>query len=122
MLALAQAAADEETLGTVRARLAAQGSGTATTAGGAASEEDLMRQGLEAFYTRRDAAAAIAAFRAVLQHNPDHYGANYQLAVALNAAGQKDDARLQWEKVLKLAEIYKDQPTIDTAKLRLAAQ
>ena len=56
----------------------------------------------------------------MLALNPNHYGANFQLAKALDAAGQTDAARAQWEKVLTMAEAAKDQASIDTARARLA--
>ena len=60
-------------------------------------------------------------FRKVLELNPNHYGANFQLAKALDAAGGTDDARAQWAKVLQMAEASNDTPTVETARVRLAA-
>jgi tetratricopeptide (TPR) repeat protein len=89
-----------------------------------ATEADLetatMRAGLDALYDRGDAAQAAAHFRRVLERNPNHYGANFQLAKALDVAGATDDARAQWAKVLQMAEAVQDQPSIDTARARLA--
>ena len=82
----------------------------------------LMQAGLDALYAEGDPAVAAAAFRKVLALNPNHYGATYQLATALDRAGKRDEARPLWEKVLKMAEGYKDQPTADTARARLATQ
>ncbi|HEX7706951.1 MAG TPA: tetratricopeptide repeat protein [Thermoanaerobaculia bacterium] len=80
-----------------------------------------MKQGVEALYTSNDHEAAITHFRTVLEKNPGHYGANYQIAVALDRAGKPDEARSHWEQVLKLAEANGDQPTLATAKARLGA-
>src|SRR5512141_1082216 len=76
------------------------------------SEEAIMQAGLDALYTRHDPDAAAAEFRTVLAHNSTHYGATYQLAVALDQMGQKDQARPLWEKVLAMAEGYKDSNTM----------
>ena len=84
------------------------------------SEETLMKSGLDALYTRHEPDAAAARFRKVLELNPTHYGATYQLAAALDAAGKKDEARPLWEKVLQMADRYNDQSTARTARDRLA--
>ena len=85
-----------------------------------AAVEVHMRAGLDALYTRHDAPAAVSEFRQVLEHNPTHYGATYQLATALDTAGQRDEARRLWERVLEMAERYSDAPTAATARSRLA--
>ncbi len=85
-------------------------------------EQAVMADGLNALYSRRDPDAAAAIFRQVLEMNPTHYGATFQLAKALDQAGKPSEARPLWEKVLKMAEGYKDQPTMDTARARLAAK
>ena len=89
---------------------------------GADSEEALMQAGLDALYTRRDPIEAAAQFRQVLEQNPNHYGATYQLASALDAAGKQDEAHPLWEKVLQMAEESNDKPTADTARTRLTQQ
>ena len=81
-----------------------------------------MRAGLDALYTRRDPIEAAAQFRQVLEQNPNHYGATYQLASALDAAGKQDEAHPLWEKVLQMAEESNDKPTADTARARLTQQ
>src|SRR2546428_13187581 len=55
-------------------------------------DEALMKAGVEALHTRHDPETAIADFRKVLEHTPDHYGATFQLAAALEAAGRRDEA------------------------------
>ena len=64
--------------------------------------------------------AAAVDFRRVLQRNPEHYGATFQLATALDRAGKPTEARPLWEKALKMAEGYGDKGTQDTARARLA--
>jgi len=85
----------------------------------ALNEETLMREGLTALYTRHDPTSAVERFREVLQRNPSHYGATYQLATALDAAGKPAEARPLWETVLKMAEGYNDTATAGTARTRL---
>ena len=58
----------------------------------------------------------------MLARNPNHYGATFQLAVALDQAGKKAEARPIWEKMLKLAEAAKDKETADNVRDRLAAE
>src|SRR5438132_13950693 len=60
------------------------------------SEESMMQVGLDLLYTNNDPPAAAAQFRKVLEHNPRHYGATYQLAVALDRSGQPDEAQPVW--------------------------
>src|SRR4051794_29776876 len=78
----------------------------ATQSPGAAkeSEADLMQRGMQQMYQSQDAAAAEATFRAVLALNPTHYGAHYQLAVALDRSGKPADARPEWNEVLRQAQ------------------
>jgi tetratricopeptide (TPR) repeat protein len=83
------------------------------------SPDTLMKDGLDALYTRSDAEAAVKAFRQVLAQNPGHYGANYQLAVALDRAGKPAEAVPQWERSLSMAESIKDEKTAETARKRL---
>ena len=92
-----------------------------TRLGQAPAVDPQMQPGLDALYTRNDPAAAAAAFRKVLEQNPTHYGATYQLAKSLDAAGQRNEARALWQRMLQMAEASHDQPTIDTARARLAA-
>jgi tetratricopeptide (TPR) repeat protein len=129
MVKLAEAAKDETTLATVQGRLGR----TVTTTGpepagkggpplkpAPESEETLMKAGLDALYTRNNPGEAAAQFRKVLERRPTHYGATYQLATALDRAGQPTEARPLWERVLKMADGYKDTNTAATARARLA--
>lgn len=80
--------------------------------------DHVMSEGL-ALLRIGDAAAAITRFRGVIQMNPTHYGAHYQLAVALDRVGRSREARALWETVLRMAEGYRDSTTIRTARARL---
>src|SRR5437867_597145 len=85
-----------------------------------ASPDTIMKAGLGAVHGNRDPNAAAAEFRKVLQRNPTHYGATYQLATSLDRAGKRAEARPLWEKVLKMAEGYSDKQAAATARTRLA--
>ena len=110
---MAQRYGDAATAERARARLAAPD---------VPSVETLMRQGLDARYAQHDPAAAAAAFRRVLEQNPTHYGATFQLASALDAAGKDAEARPLWKKMLDMAVAAKDTKTADTARARLARE
>ncbi len=112
MAAMADRVGDRETADKARAHLATQA---------APSEEATMQLGLDALYKRRDAAEAITQFQKVLDRNPAHYGATYQLASALDAAGKRAEARPLWEKMLQMAEAARDDKTANTARVRLQA-
>jgi len=88
-------------------------------AGVEAGQEALMKAGLDRLYVRNDPAAAAVEFRQVLALNPSHYGATYQLAIALDRAGQPAEARPYWEQVLPMAEAAKDDATAATTRARL---
>src|SRR5207302_6511642 len=79
-----------------------------------------MKAGLDALSARHDPGVAVAAFRKVLEHNPNHYGATFQLAAALEAAGRPDEARPLWEKMLAMAESHQDTETAASARAHLA--
>jgi len=110
MLKMAEAADDKETADLVRARLSSTG----------ASEEEMMQAGINALYARNNPSAAVEQFRRVLKRNPDHYGATFQLAMALESGGRAAEARPLWEKMLRMAEAAGDKETIKTAQERLA--
>jgi tetratricopeptide (TPR) repeat protein len=114
MLRMAGAINDQPTLATVRRRL-----GSTPPAGEEPVQWALMNSGLDALYSKNDPNAAAARFRQVLDRNPTHYGATYQLAKALDQAGKPADARPLWEKVVKMAEGYKDERTLAAARTRL---
>jgi Tfp pilus assembly protein PilF len=85
----------------------------------AKEQEALMNQGMEALNARNNATEAAALFRKVLDLNPTHYGATYQLAAALDAAGKPEEAIPYWAKALAMAEKSNDQTTISKARARL---
>ncbi len=85
---------------------------------GADPQADMMAVGLDALYKRGDNQAAIAQFRRLLDVNPNHYGAHYQLAVALERSGDPA-AKDEWKKVLAAATSINDAPTIKDAKAHL---
>jgi Tfp pilus assembly protein PilF len=85
------------------------------------NETELMQRGMQQMYQSQDAVAAEATFRAVLALNPAHYGAHYQLAVALDRSGKPSEARSEWNEVLRLAETFKDTTVVRTAQVRLAS-
>ena len=80
-----------------------------------------MDRGIQALYNTGDPVAAETTFRAVLAKNPTHYGAHYQLAVALDRGGKPTEARTEWNEALRLAESFNDTATARTARARLAA-
>ncbi len=106
------AANDPPTLAIVKERLSQPDRGS--------SPETLMKSGMDLLYVAHDPRRAADAFEKVLAANPEHYGANYQIAVALDQIGQPARAREYWEKVLRMAEGYRDAATLATAKARLA--
>ncbi|TKD06486.1 tetratricopeptide repeat protein [Polyangium fumosum] len=79
-----------------------------------------MQLGLDALYNRKNPEAAAAHFRAVLAHHPDHYGATFQLATALDQAGRPAEARPLWTKMLGMAEGIGDTKTAEAARARLS--
>lgn len=110
-LAMAEAIKDEKTADAARKRLGLPGP----------SPEDVaMKAGLDALYEKKDAVASIVEFRKVLELNPNHYGATFQLAKALDQAAKPAEARPLWEKALKMADGFKDAETAKIASERLA--
>ena len=87
----------------------------------AAVEAEIMTQGLNALYNRHAPNIAAAKFRRILQRNPAHYGAMYQLAVAVDQGGDASAARSLWRKVKRIAESINDKTTADAAAVRLKA-
>lgn len=82
---------------------------------------DPMAEGLDALYAKKDPAKAVARFREVLASDPNHYGATYQLATALEQAGDNAAARATWAKMVTMAEVNRDEATLAQARTRLAA-
>jgi tetratricopeptide (TPR) repeat protein len=110
------------------ARLEANAAASATQHGaardrlhGAHDEADRarwMEEGVAALYDRHDTETAIDRFRRILAQDPMHYGASFQLARALDAAGRRLEAVVMWSQVLTMAERAGDK---ETAKLATAA-
>ena len=117
MAAMAEAVRDNETAAVARARL-----GPSAVTAEPSGEEAMMKSGLDLLYTKHDPNAAAAEFRKLLERNPTHYGATFQLAMALDQAGKKTEARSVWEKMLKLAEATNDKETLKAVRDRLATK
>jgi len=77
----------------------------------AAVTEPLMQEAINLLYSQKQPEAAVELFKRVLALNPDHYGANYQLAAALQEAGRLDEAQQQWLRALEMARAINDKPT-----------
>jgi cytochrome c-type biogenesis protein CcmH/NrfG len=93
-----------------------------------AGEQDVtdMARGVDLLYKSNDhksndPVSAEGIFRGVLQRTPTHYGATYQLAMALDRGGRPAEARPLWNSVLKSAEAINDTNTARTARTRLQA-
>jgi tetratricopeptide (TPR) repeat protein len=84
-----------------------------------ATDAAMMEQGLVALRLQNDAPRAVAIFRGILERNPAHYGARFQLARALDAAGRTGDAAVVWAEVLRAAEALGDTNTIAEVRTRL---
>jgi len=95
--------------------------GSVTQAAATPDDAGLMQQGMQQLYQQNDPVAAEQTFRAVLAHTSTHYGARYQLAVALDRGGRPAEARREWTEVLRDAKTYNDSASIRTAQSRLAA-
>ena len=89
---------------------------------GADPDAALMKEGLKALYEQKDPMRAQGLFRAVLERNPMHYGATFQLAVALDNSGARPAARPVWKRALALAESYHDQDTANRIRARLQSE
>jgi tetratricopeptide (TPR) repeat protein len=83
-----------------------------------------MAAGLIYHYRLGDPRTAVARYRSVLALVPSHYGAHYQLAVALLAEGRRDEAEAAWRAFVPLAEAKGDRATLANAPtpLRQAAR
>jgi hypothetical protein len=81
--------------------------------------ERAMRAGLVAMYDRKNPRDAVGLFREVLANRSDHYGANFQLAKALDQSGDSTAAGVAWRRVLELARAAGDSTTAATASSRL---
>src|SRR5262249_23849292 len=78
-----------------------------------------MAAGLIYQYHLGDPARAVERYRTVLRLVPTHYGAHYQLAVALLAAGREAEAPAACLAFVPLAERANDRATLDQAPAAL---
>jgi Tfp pilus assembly protein PilF len=129
-LAMAEVTQDGQTASAARARLGIASPAPAparqapSTIGAAPADvlfyiDGLMNRGMDLLYAKRDPASAAVLFRKVLETNPSHYGATYQLAYALDQAGRRAEARPIWVRVLTMAHGYNDAATAATARAHL---
>jgi len=86
-----------------------------------ASAEQIMATALDARFQRHDLGTAIGLLRRVLAADPGHYGAQFQLAAALDAAGEAGAALTAWRAFLPSAESAHDLASAQTARARIAA-
>ena len=77
--------------------------------GSATDDRGTMPEGVHALYERGDAPAAVGIFESILKKQPGHYGARYQLAVALEGAGRREEALATWRRFLSMAERTSDE-------------
>ena len=80
-----------------------------------------MDAAVRAIYRERRPLDAIAPLHQILARSPEHYGANYQLAIALDRAGRDLDALPLWNRVLALARRFNDTAVAQLASARLGA-
>jgi tetratricopeptide (TPR) repeat protein len=82
--------------------------------------EQSMNQGVSLLHELGDPEAAIRHFSAVLEHNPEHYGAVYQIARAFEQTQQLRLAHQAWSKFEPMARQSKDTPSLNHAQERIA--
>jgi hypothetical protein len=87
------------------------------------SEEEIggmMSRALNLIYQQQNDDAAISLLHQILESNPTHFGAMWQLAVAYERSGQRSRAIQEWENVIREAK-RKGYANIDEARSRLEA-
>ncbi len=84
------------------------------------TDVERMTTALRLLDVERKPDAAIAELRALLAQNPTHYGAHWQMARALDAAGRRAEARLAWQKMLELAVRWNNAGDEQKVRARLA--
>lgn len=77
--------------------------------------EAAMRAGLVYHHLLADPARAIERYQTALRLLPTHYGAHYQIATALLAAGREAEALGAWKEFVTLAETLGDRASIEGA-------
>ena len=80
----------------------------------------LMSEGVELLYEQRNTEAAVVSFTEVLDRNPAHYGARYQVAKALEANGRLMDALHAWRRFEAMADSISALPQLGQAEGRVA--
>ena len=83
--------------------------------------EPPMLAGLAHHYRLGDYAGAVARYREVLRRDPSHYGARYQLAMALLRTGAVDQARAVWATFAARARGQGDAASLASAPAELRA-
>jgi len=78
-----------------------------------------MKAGLAAMYERRNPREAVPLFRQTLANRPDHYGALFPLAKALDQTGDSVSALPLWKQMLDAARAQGDSATLRIVKARL---
>jgi hypothetical protein len=78
-----------------------------------------MKAGLQAFYERKDPRTAVGLFTEALSNRPDHYGATFQLAKALDQSGDSAAANPVWRRMLDMARAAGDSSSAAIAASRL---
>lgn len=81
--------------------------------------EAAMLAGLVYHHQLGEPARAVEHYRTVLTLDPNHYGAHYQVAMALLASGRMDDARAAWRAFVPLAERIGDRASLARAPAEL---
>lgn len=105
--------------GPARAQTPAAAATAQASAPAAPTINALMQSGLDASYSRGAFEEAAGIFRRVLAEQPQHYGATYQLAYALERGGHPREARPLWESALRMAEGYGDRTTVRLVQAHL---
>jgi Flp pilus assembly protein TadD len=83
--------------------------------------EAAMLAGLLLHYRLGHPERAVEHYRTVLSRNPTHYGAHYQIALALLASGRTAEARQAWRAFVPLAEAAGDRAALARAPAVLHA-
>jgi Tfp pilus assembly protein PilF len=108
---LAQQYQDEASITAIRERLAQPDT---------LSQAQRMTRAVDLLYREQDAAKAVELLREVLARTPDHYGAHYQIATALDKLGQRAEAEKYWRAFEPMARATNDQASLATVTERLA--
>jgi len=87
--------------------------------GGERRQVNLMQEGMAALYDAKEPGRAACLFKQVLDWEPEHFGATYQFAVALERAGKRGESLMFWARVALPAEDIGDEKTLAKAMTRL---